>query len=101
MIYPSIEELTQNKFDRYTLVLATAKCARQITDEYVRQREQAERLIANKDTDKSLLSMIKKEYRDDKAVRSAINRLYNRDFVIKGVNDDIGSDVISEYAEDE
>ena len=35
MIYPSIAELTQDgKINRYTLVVATAKCARIITDEY-------------------------------------------------------------------
>ena len=47
MIYPSIEELTKGKHNRYTLVIATAKCARIVTDEYVKQREQAEKLLAN------------------------------------------------------
>ena len=42
MITPSIEQLTQGKFNRYALVIATAKCARIVTDEYVAQREQAE-----------------------------------------------------------
>ena len=37
MISPSITQLTKGKFNRYTLCLATAKCARQITDEYVKQ----------------------------------------------------------------
>ncbi len=76
MIYPSIEELTQqNKYNRYTLVIAAAKCARELTDEYVEQREIAEKLLANKETDKSLASLIKKEYRDEKAVKCAIKRL--------------------------
>ena len=88
MIKPSIAELTQNKFNRYTLVIATAKCAKIITSEYVKQRELAERRIANKETDKSIASMIRKEYRDDKAVKTAINGLYNRDFVIVGYTDD-------------
>ena len=36
MIYPSIGELTKDgKINRYELVIATAKCARKITDEYV------------------------------------------------------------------
>ena len=72
MISPSIEELTQNKYNRYTLVIATAKCARAVTDEYVHQRETAERMLANKETDKSLASMIRREFRDDKAVKTAI-----------------------------
>mgnify|MGYP002752995217 CR=1 FL=1 len=87
MIVPSIAELTQGKFNRYTLVIATAKCAKMITDEYVMQRELAERRIANKETDKSIASMIRKEYRDDKAVKTAVNGLYNKDFVIVGLTD--------------
>ena len=70
MIYPSVDELTQNnKYNRYTLVIAVAKCARMVTDEYVNQRENAERMLANKETDKSLASLIKKDFRDEKAVR--------------------------------
>lgn len=82
MIYPSIEDLTKGKYNRYELVIATAKCARLVTDEYIKQRETAEKLIADKQTDKSLSSMIKREYRDEKAVKNAINRLYSGEFVI-------------------
>lgn len=82
MIYPSIDDLTMGKYNRYTLVVATAKCARIVTDEYVQQREHAEKLIANKETEKSLASMIKKEYRDEKAVKNAINRIYAGEFRI-------------------
>lgn len=88
MISPSITDLTEGKFNRYTLSIATAKCARMITDEYVKQREIAERRIANKETDKSLASMISREYRDEKAVKVAVNKLYNKDFVIVGLTDD-------------
>ena len=42
MIKPSVDELTKGKYNRFTLVLATAKSARMITDEYVKQREAAE-----------------------------------------------------------
>ncbi|MBQ7821344.1 MAG: DNA-directed RNA polymerase subunit omega [Clostridia bacterium] len=83
MIYPSIDELTKGKFNRYTLVVATAKCARLVTDEYVRQREAAEKLISNKETEKSLVAMIKREFRDDKAVKTAINRINTGEFQIK------------------
>ena len=38
MLYPTIEELTQGKFNRYELSLATAKCARIVTDEYAKQK---------------------------------------------------------------
>lgn len=83
MIYPSIEELTQgNKYNRYILVVATAKCARIVTDEYVEQREMAEKLLANKETDKTLSQMIKRDIRDEKAVKNAIKRLYQGEFKI-------------------
>ncbi len=82
MIYPSIDDLTKGNCNRYELVIATAKCARIVTDEYVKQREVAEKLIANKETDKSLISMIKREYRDEKAVKNAINRLHEGKFQI-------------------
>ena len=83
MIYPSVSDLSKNgKYNRYTLVIAASKCARVLTDEYVKQREVAERLIANKQTDKSLISMIKREYRDEKAVKNAIDRLHEGEFAI-------------------
>lgn len=84
----STEKLSQNgKYNRYTLVIAASKCARMITDEYVEQRETAEKMLANKETDRSLASMIKREYRDDKAVMSAI-RLLDRG-VFRIVDDSI------------
>ena len=82
MIHPSIDEITKGKFNRYTLCIATAKCARLVTDEYVEQRAVAEKMLANKETDKSLISMIKREYRDEKAVKSAISRLHEGKFQI-------------------
>ncbi len=83
MIYPSVEELTKvNECNRYTLVIVTAKCARMVTDEYVEQREIAEKLLASKETDKSLSSMIKKEIRDEKAVKTAIKRLSRGEYKI-------------------
>lgn len=86
MITPSVDELTQNnKYNRYTLVIAVAKCARKVTEEYVAQREVAERMLANKETDKSLAALIKKDFRDEKAVRIGINRLNAGEYRI---NDD-------------
>lgn len=82
MIYPPVEELTKGKYNRYTIVSAVAKCARMVTDEYVEQRENAERMIANKETDKSISSMIKREYTSEKAVKTAINRLYQGEYRI-------------------
>ena len=43
MLHPTIKELTKDEYNRYELTLATAKCARILTDEYVKQREDAEK----------------------------------------------------------
>lgn len=81
MLYPTIQELTKDEFNRYELALATAKCARMITDEYVRQRENAEKAATgNKDADRNLINMINKEYRDEKAVKNAITRIHNGEY---------------------
>ena len=82
MIKPSIEELTNNGLNRYEVVVATAKCARILTDEYCEKRAIAEKLIANKETDKSLSALIDKELRDEKAVKVAVNHLYAGRYVI-------------------
>ena len=83
MLYPTIGELTKGKFNRYELALATAKCARLITEEYVRQREAAEKsMTGNKDTDKPLTTLIDKEYRDEKAVKNAITRIHSGEYQI-------------------
>ena len=83
MIYPTFSELTKDQFNRYQLAVATAKCARIITDEYVKQRETAEKaMTGNKDTDKPLMTMIDKELKDEKAVKIAINRIYNGEYSI-------------------
>ena len=88
MLHPTIEELTQGNYNRYELALATAKCARIVTDEYVRQHDAAEKSITgNKETDKPLNTMIDRELRDEKAVKVAINRLYDGKFVINVENE--------------
>ncbi len=83
MLHPTIEELTNGKYNRYELALATARCARLITDEYVHQHDMAEKdLAANKESDRSLNSMIDRELRDEKAVHVAVNCLYNGIYAI-------------------
>ncbi len=83
MLYPTIDELTQGKINRYELALATAKCARLITDEYVRQHELVEKsATGNKEADRALSATIDRELRDEKAVKVAINRIYRGDYSI-------------------
>lgn len=83
MLYPTIGELTKGEFNRYELSLATARCARIVTDEYVKQREDAERAqTGNKETDKPINALINKELRDEKAVKTAIRRIHDGEYVI-------------------
>ena len=73
MLHPTIDELTNEEFNRYELALATAKCARMITDEYVRQKEAAERAIGNsKDADRSVINKLNKEYREERHSRTLL-----------------------------
>lgn len=83
MLYPTINDLTKGDFNRYELSLATARCARIVTDEYTKQREEAERSqTGNKETDRPINTLINKELRDEKAVKTAIKRIHEGDYVI-------------------
>ena len=83
MIYPTFSELTKDQFNRYQLAIATAKCARIVTDEYVKQRETAEKAVAGgKESDKAIINMIDKELKDEKAVKIAINRIHKGEYAI-------------------
>ena len=83
MLHPTIEELTKGQYNRYELALATAKCARLITDEYVRQHDAAEKSqTGNKETDRPINTLIDKELRDEKAVHVAVNRINAGEYVI-------------------
>ncbi len=99
MIHPSIAELTKDKdINRYTLVIAAAKSARVITDEYVKQREYAEKLALSKEADKNknIATLIKKEYRDEKAVKLAVAGLHSGEFRIV---DGESAEAVSEEAD--
>ena len=83
MLHPTIDELTKDRYNRYELALATAKCARLITNEYVRQHEAAERAqTGNKETDRPINTLIEKELRDEKAVKVAISKIYSGEYEI-------------------
>ena len=103
MLHPTIEELTKGEYNRYELALATAKCARLITDEYVRQHDAAEKSITgNKETDRPINTMIDKELRDEKAVHVAVNRLYAGEYVIDlNANDVVEGEEVAEDVADE
>ena len=103
MLHPTIEELTKGEYNRYELALATAKCARLITDEYVRQHDAAEKSITgNKETDRPINTMIDKELRDEKAVHVAVNRLYEGEYVIDlHANEDVEAPAEEETSDEQ
>ena len=87
MLYPSIQELlkvTSNengeKLNKYSLVMATAKCARIITNDYAQQRHDAEKK-ENKD-DKDAAALVNKDYRDEKAVKNALRDMNDGEFEV-------------------
>ena len=97
MIEPSIEELTKKirekcafRINRYELVLATAKAARIITEEQNDKREELEKAaIAAKDASenggKTALKLEVREVKDipdEKMVKSAIQKIYDGEFLI-------------------
>ena len=99
MLYPTIDQLTKDEFNRYELALATAKCARIITDEYTEQREAAEKAATgNKEADRNLINMINKEYRDEKAVKNAITKIHNGTYKIVRVEDTEETEEVAEEA---
>ena len=69
MIYPTIDQLTQG--------------ARIVTDEYVAMRAAAQKMIDNRETEKSLASPIDPEYKDQKAVKIAIAKLEGGKFIMR------------------
>ena len=87
MLHPTIEELTNQDFNRYEIALATARCARLINDEYVRQRDAAEKAMAgSKDADRSALNKINKEFREEKAVKNALTMIKSGEYKLVRVD---------------
>lgn len=101
MIYPTIQDLTKGKYNRYELAIATAKGARRITDEYVRQRTAAESATGNgKDGEKPAANMIDKKLKDEKAVKLSIDKLDAGEFVITEEEEPVAVDETEEEAEE-
>ncbi len=100
MLHPTIEELTTQDFNRYEIALATAKCARLINDEYVEQRDAAEKAIAgSKDADRSVINKLNKEYREEKAVKHALTKIKSGEYIL--VRTEPEEDVAAEEAVEE
>ena len=87
MLHPTIQELTDKDFNRYEIALAAAKCARKITDEYVTQKEAAERAMGtSKEVDRSIINKLNKEYREEKALKNALTMIKSGDYKLVRVD---------------
>ena len=86
MIYPPIEKLTKDTYNRYELVIATAKAARIITDEINERKEEIDRTAGLKDLspgDKIIqLQREPRDFPEEKPVKSAIFRIFDGEYVI-------------------
>ncbi len=99
MLHPTIKDLTKEEYNRYELTLATAKCARQLTDEYVKQRAEAEKsMTGNKESDRNLINAIDKDLKDEKAIKNAITRLYDGRYEI--YREDVVAEEVAETTEE-
>ena len=67
--------------NRYELVIATAKCARMITDDFILQKELEER-VEGRDLDKPIPVLVSDEFKDEKPVQSAVELLTDGEFRI-------------------
>jgi len=76
MIYPSISELSDEGVNRYVLSIATAKCARRITDEQLAKKQQ------EADPREERYFSSKKAPMNEKPVKEAIEKLYTREYKI-------------------
>ncbi|MCL2158049.1 MAG: DNA-directed RNA polymerase subunit omega [Oscillospiraceae bacterium] len=86
MIFPSIEQLTKDTYNRYELVIATAKAARLITDEINEKKAEMEKAAGAKELGPAermgQLPRDIKDFPEEKPVRSAILKIFEGEFVI-------------------
>ena len=80
MIYPTVDQISGGKLNRYEVVVGVAKCARIVTDDYVEMKAKAQKMIENHETDKSVAALIDPVYRDQKAVKIALAKILDGDF---------------------
>lgn len=86
MINPTIKELSKDKYNRYTLVIAAAKAARYVTGKQMiaKEAESTEQAVHEKAIRKLAYDRqpLKKEYLDEKPVKAAIEMIDNGDILI-------------------
>ena len=95
MLRPTIADLTKGEINRYELAIATAKCARAINDEYIKQKEAVEKAnLAGKDVDPAIT--VDQVLADTKAVRVAIDRIYEGRYKIIKLDNENTAEITEE-----
>ena len=81
MLYPTVQQLTNEKVNRYKLVIATAKCARHIIDKANAERDsedhkaqEAERFVKD--------GKAENEFNNEKPVSIAVKKIYSGEYKI-------------------
>lgn len=97
MLYPSIQNLTNDKLNRYSLVIAASKGARRITDKANLEREEAEMRHEDRVKDAKALEF---DLNNEKAVSLAIGKIVDKKYKII-INNEVvdygdGSALVSE-----
>ena len=103
MLHPTIQELTTQDFNRYEIALAAAKCARMITDEYITQKEAAEKAMGtSKEVDRSVINKLNKEYREEKALKNALTMIKSGEYKLVRIDpDEVAEEALEEAADAE
>jgi DNA-directed RNA polymerase subunit K/omega len=82
MLYPSLENLTNENVNRYRLVIATAKCARYVTQKANEARDIAEQRKEIDRFSKDTKTEMSADAANDKAVSVAIQKISSGEFKI-------------------
>lgn len=83
MLYPTVQDLTNDKVNRYMLVIATAKCARHLIDKANSEHELEE--SRKTENDRYGSKEAKTDYEillSEKPVSVAVQKLYDGEYTI-------------------
>ena len=88
MLYPTIQELTGGKINRYELVIAAAKGARKVIEKDIEKREaEQKKKELDKNAPKEKKAPVVGENLSEKAVTIAIKKIHAGEFAISLENE--------------
>lgn len=82
MLYPNVQDLTNDKVNRYKLVIATAKCARHLIDKANDEREFDESRRIDTDRFGKEVKSDSEILLTEKPVSIAVQKLYDGEYTI-------------------